>query len=236
MSSTKNSILKTTQGSWCVQNLFGPEKQDMCRSVGYSWQDNDDNTILNCKLYHEQLARTRAIAKVIVGDGGNVAKVARVSLCRALSEGNTGHNEVEDESNQAIASGNSCQKVMKSIVIGDALQGHIVAQVVRLSLIVGHVCQERLHMSGFYRPSPSQVAEWGMMSMCDTERRLLANALLDISNEWFILLSESCIPLQNFSIVYLYIARSRYSFMGALMNLVLIGEDGMMETWHLRST
>ena len=51
------------------------------------------------------------------------------------------------------------------------------------------------------QPSPSQVAEWGMMSMCDTERRLLANALLDISNEWFILLSESCIPLQNFSIV-----------------------------------
>ena len=66
------------------------------------------------------------------------------------------------------------------------------------------------------QPSPSQVAEWGMMSMCDAERRLLANALLDISNEWFILLSESCIPLQNFSIVYLYIARSRYSFMGAV--------------------
>ncbi|KAG5009716.1 hypothetical protein JHK87_018231 [Glycine soja] len=64
--------------------------------------------------------------------------------------------------------------------------------------------------------STHDVAEWGMMSMCDTERRLLANALLDISNEWFILLSESCIPLQNFSIVYLYIARSRYSFMGAI--------------------
>lgn len=71
--------------------------------------------------------------------------------------------------------------------------------------------------SVFYRRQiPSQVAEWGMMSMCDAERRLLANALLDISNEWFILLSESCIPLQNFSIVYLYIARSRYSFMGAV--------------------
>jgi len=55
-----------------------------------------------------------------------------------------------------------------------------------------------------------------MMSMCDAERRLLANALLDISNEWFILVSESCIPLQNFSIVYRYISRSRYSFMGAV--------------------
>ncbi|KAL3586866.1 hypothetical protein D5086_013733 [Populus alba] len=36
------------------------------------------------------------------------------------------------------------------------------------------------------RQIPSQVAEWGRMSMCDAERRLLANALLDISNERFI--------------------------------------------------
>lgn len=50
--------------------------------------------------------------------------------------------------------------------------------------------------------------------MCDAERRLLANALLDISNEWFILVSESCIPLYNFSLIYNYIAKSRYSFMG----------------------
>ncbi|CAA3026537.1 Glycosyl transferase [Olea europaea subsp. europaea] len=70
--------------------------------------------------------------------------------------------------------------------------------------------------SVFYgRQIPSQVAEWGRMSMCDGERRLLANALLDISNEWFVLLSEACIPLQNFSIVYRYISRSRFSFIGA---------------------
>lgn len=61
----------------------------------------------------------------------------------------------------------------------------------------------------------TKVAEWGMMSMCDAERRLLANALLDIANEWFILLSESCIPLHNFSIIYHYISRSRYSFMSS---------------------
>ncbi|WOH10803.1 hypothetical protein DCAR_0730276 [Daucus carota subsp. sativus] len=68
--------------------------------------------------------------------------------------------------------------------------------------------------SVFYRRQiPSQVAEWGRMSMCDAERRLLANALLDLSNEWFILLSEACIPLQSFSIVHLYISRSWYSFM-----------------------
>ncbi|KAA0061120.1 Glycosyl transferase, family 14 [Cucumis melo var. makuwa] len=67
--------------------------------------------------------------------------------------------------------------------------------------------------SVFYRRQiPSQVAEWGEMNMCDAERRLLANALLDISNEWFILLSESCVPLHSFPTVYHYIARSRYSF------------------------
>lgn len=51
--------------------------------------------------------------------------------------------------------------------------------------------------------------------MCDAERRLLANALLDISNEWFILLSESCIPLYNFSTIHNYITKSKYSFIGA---------------------
>ncbi|KAJ6924479.1 glycosyltransferase BC10-like [Populus alba x Populus x berolinensis] len=65
------------------------------------------------------------------------------------------------------------------------------------------------------RQIPSQVAEWGRMSMCDAERRLLANALLDTSNERFVLVSESCIPLYNFSVIYDYIMRSKYSFIGA---------------------
>ncbi|KAL7166423.1 hypothetical protein ACSBR2_037158 [Camellia fascicularis] len=70
--------------------------------------------------------------------------------------------------------------------------------------------------SVFYgRQIPSQLSEWGKMSMCDAERRLLANALLDISNEWFVLLSESCIPLYNFSVIYHYIKKSKYSFIGA---------------------
>ncbi|KAK8608390.1 hypothetical protein V6N13_023814 [Hibiscus sabdariffa] len=70
--------------------------------------------------------------------------------------------------------------------------------------------------SVFYRREiPSQIVEWGRMSMCEAERRLLANALLDISNEWFVLLSESCIPLSNFSIIYRYISRSKHSFMGS---------------------
>ncbi|KAK9079830.1 hypothetical protein SSX86_001503 [Deinandra increscens subsp. villosa] len=72
------------------------------------------------------------------------------------------------------------------------------------------------HKSVFYkRQIPSQVAQWGRMSMCDAERRLLANALLDISNEYFVLVSESCIPLYNFTLTYHYISNSTYSFMGA---------------------
>lgn len=53
------------------------------------------------------------------------------------------------------------------------------------------------------------------MSMCDAERRLLANALLDISNEWFVLLSEACIPLNNFTTIYNYISGSHFSFVGS---------------------
>lgn len=70
--------------------------------------------------------------------------------------------------------------------------------------------------SAFYRRLvPSQVARWGEASMCDAERRLLANALLDPANERFVLLSESCVPLYGFPAVYSYLTRSRESFVGA---------------------
>ena len=51
--------------------------------------------------------------------------------------------------------------------------------------------------------------------MVDAERRLLANALLDLSNERFVLLSESCIPLHPLPAVHAYLTRSRHSFVGA---------------------
>ncbi|KAG6591453.1 hypothetical protein SDJN02_13148 [Cucurbita argyrosperma subsp. argyrosperma] len=69
------------------------------------------------------------------------------------------------------------------------------------------------------RQIPSQVAEWGRMSICDAEKRLLANALLDVNNEWFLLLSESCIPLYNFSVTYNYLKKSKYSFVGSFDDL-----------------
>ncbi|GKC03492.1 glycosyl transferase, family 14 protein [Tanacetum coccineum] len=67
--------------------------------------------------------------------------------------------------------------------------------------------------SVFYgRRIPSKDVEWGKVSMIEAERRLLANALLDFSNQRFVLLSEACIPLFNFSTVYTYLINSNYNF------------------------
>lgn len=51
--------------------------------------------------------------------------------------------------------------------------------------------------------------------MIDAERRLLANALLDVSNKKFVLLSESCIPLFNFKTIYNYLLNTNLSFIGS---------------------
>ncbi|KAJ7975752.1 Core-2/I-branching beta-1,6-N-acetylglucosaminyltransferase family protein [Quillaja saponaria] len=70
--------------------------------------------------------------------------------------------------------------------------------------------------SVFYgRRIPSQPVFWGTATMIDAERRLLANALLEISNQRFVLISESCIPLFNFSTIYDYLMNSNQSFLGS---------------------
>ncbi|KAA3453198.1 Core-2/I-branching beta-1,6-N-acetylglucosaminyltransferase family protein [Gossypium australe] len=70
--------------------------------------------------------------------------------------------------------------------------------------------------SVFYkRKIPSKPVHWGTASMVDAERRLLANALLDCANQRFVLLSEACIPLFNFTTVYNYLIKSRQSFIGS---------------------
>ncbi|KAH7533266.1 hypothetical protein FEM48_Zijuj04G0112400 [Ziziphus jujuba var. spinosa] len=70
--------------------------------------------------------------------------------------------------------------------------------------------------SVFYgRRIPSQPVYWGTGTMVDAERRLLANALLDTSNQRFILLSESCIPLFNFKTVYDHLINFKISFLGS---------------------
>lgn len=60
-----------------------------------------------------------------------------------------------------------------------------------------------------------QEVEWGRPSMIDAERRLLANALLDFSNKRFVLLSETCIPLFNFTTIYSYLINSNLSFIAS---------------------
>ncbi|XP_059455068.1 glycosyltransferase BC10-like [Corylus avellana] len=51
--------------------------------------------------------------------------------------------------------------------------------------------------------------------MIDAERRLIANALLHSSNERFVLLSETCIPLFNFTTTYNYLIEANQSFVGS---------------------
>ncbi|KAI9162372.1 hypothetical protein LWI28_026647 [Acer negundo] len=65
------------------------------------------------------------------------------------------------------------------------------------------------------RTIPSQPVYWGTATMIDAERRLIANALLDISNQRFVLLSESCIPLFDFKTIYNYLINSNSSFLGS---------------------
>ncbi|KAK6928370.1 Glycosyl transferase, family 14 [Dillenia turbinata] len=54
--------------------------------------------------------------------------------------------------------------------------------------------------------------DWGAASMLQAERILLKNALVDPFNERFVFLSDSCIPLYNFSYTYDYIMSSSTSF------------------------
>ncbi|XP_057736241.1 glycosyltransferase BC10-like [Arachis stenosperma] len=65
------------------------------------------------------------------------------------------------------------------------------------------------------RTIPSKEVKWGENSMIEAERRLLANALLDFSNQRFVLLSESCIPLFNFSTIYTYLINTPQTFVEA---------------------
>uniref|UniRef100_A0ACD5ZYL2 Uncharacterized protein n=1 Tax=Avena sativa TaxID=4498 RepID=A0ACD5ZYL2_AVESA len=67
--------------------------------------------------------------------------------------------------------------------------------------------------SPFYgRQIPSQEVSWGSITLVDAEKRLLANALLDHSNQRFVLVSESCVPVYNFRTVYEYLVNSAHSY------------------------
>jgi hypothetical protein len=72
----------------------------------------------------------------------------------------------------------------------------------------------KLNYMNFF-PLFLQAVEWGRPTMIDAERRLLANALLDFSNERFVLLSETCIPLFNFTTIYNFLIGANKSYVGS---------------------
>ncbi|KAJ4703963.1 Core-2/I-branching beta-1,6-N-acetylglucosaminyltransferase family protein [Melia azedarach] len=66
-----------------------------------------------------------------------------------------------------------------------------------------------------------QVA-WGESSMIAAERLLLDVALEDPANRRFVLLSDSCVPLYNFSYIYNYLMASPRSFVDSFLD----GKEG----------
>ncbi|KAK7311838.1 hypothetical protein RJT34_10226 [Clitoria ternatea] len=78
-----------------------------------------------------------------------------------------------------------------------------------------HASREKpVHVSRYFvgRDIRSELVSWGKFSMVEAERRLLANALLDLDNQHFVLLSESCIPVRHFEYVYNYLLYANVSF------------------------
>ncbi|EOY28772.1 hypothetical protein QUC31_013223 [Theobroma cacao] len=59
---------------------------------------------------------------------------------------------------------------------------------------------------------------WGESSMIEAERLLLESALEDPANQRFVLLSDSCVPLYNFSYIYRYLMSSSRSFVDSFLD------------------
>ncbi|KAJ9136383.1 hypothetical protein P3X46_033467 [Hevea brasiliensis] len=59
---------------------------------------------------------------------------------------------------------------------------------------------------------------WGESSMIEAERLLLSAALDDPANQRFVLLSDSCVPLYNFSYIYSYLMASPRSFVDSFVD------------------
>lgn len=85
----------------------------------------------------------------------------------------------------------------------------------------GFVLDESTTRSHFFygrQLSNSIQVLWGESSMIQAERLLLSAALEDPANQRFVLLSDSCVPLYNFSYVYNYIMVSPKSFVDSFLD------------------
>lgn len=59
---------------------------------------------------------------------------------------------------------------------------------------------------------------WGEASMIQAERLVLEAALEDPANQRFVFLSDSCVPLYNFSYIYRYLMASPKSFVDSFLD------------------
>ncbi|WOH11474.1 hypothetical protein DCAR_0830961 [Daucus carota subsp. sativus] len=85
----------------------------------------------------------------------------------------------------------------------------------------GFVFDESTTRSAFFynrQLSNSIKVGWGESSMIQAERLLLGAALEDPANRRFILLSDSCVPLYNFSHIYEYLMASPKSFVDSFLD------------------
>ncbi|XVE51068.1 hypothetical protein DITRI_Ditri02bG0008900 [Diplodiscus trichospermus] len=86
----------------------------------------------------------------------------------------------------------------------------------------GFVFDESTSRSHFFydrQLSNSIQVVWGESSMIEAERLLLADALEDSANQRFVLLSDSCVPLYNFSYIYRYLMASSRSFVDSFLDV-----------------
>ncbi|XVF26084.1 hypothetical protein REPUB_Repub13aG0269500 [Reevesia pubescens] len=86
----------------------------------------------------------------------------------------------------------------------------------------GFVFDESTSRSHFFyhRQLPNSIqVVWGESSMIEAERLLLATALEDPVNQRFVLLSDSCVPLYNFSYVYKYLMASSRSSVDSFLDV-----------------
>ncbi|XP_031274962.1 glycosyltransferase BC10-like [Pistacia vera] len=89
----------------------------------------------------------------------------------------------------------------------------------------GFVFDESTTRSKFFygrQLSNSIQVAWGESSMIAAERLLLEAALGDPANQRFVLVSDSCVPLYNFSYIYNYLMASPRSFVDSFLD----GKEG----------
>lgn len=84
----------------------------------------------------------------------------------------------------------------------------------RFSIYIHASREKPVHTSRYFvnKEIRSGKVDWGKISMVDAEKRLLSNALKDLDNQHFVLLSDSCVPLRDFDYVYNYLMYTNISF------------------------